>query len=114
MTALRKILPQIIFELSEIPYELLMQLEVTMDNFLDAMKEVEPSAIREVFVEVPDVKWEDVGGLEEIKQALKETVEWPLKYAELFKKTDAKPPKGIILYGKPGTGKTYLAKALAS
>ncbi len=91
-----------------------MQLEVTMDNFLDAMKEVEPSAIREVFVEVPDVKWEDVGGLDEIKQALKETVEWPLKYAELFKKTDTNPPKGIILYGKPGTGKTYLAKALAS
>ncbi|MEI8032329.1 MAG: CDC48 family AAA ATPase [Chlorobiaceae bacterium] len=114
MSALRKILPQINFELSEIPYELLMQLEVSMDNFLDAMKEVEPSAIREVFVEVPDVKWEDVGGLEEIKQALKESVQWPLKYAELFKKTNTKPPKGIILYGKPGTGKTYLAKALAS
>ena len=114
MTALRKILPRINFELSEIPYELLMQLEVTMDNFYDAMKEVEPSAIREVFVEVPDVKWEDIGGLEEIKQALKESVEWPLKYAELFKKTETKPPKGIILYGKPGTGKTYLAKALAS
>ena len=85
MTALRKILPQIDFEMAEIPYELLMSLEVTMDNFLDAMKEVEPSAIREVFVEVPDVKWEDVGGLDEIKEALKETVEWPLKYAPLFK-----------------------------
>ena len=114
MTALRKILPQIDFELAEIPYELLISLEVTMDNFLDAMKEVEPSAIREVFVEVPDVKWNDVGGLEEIKEALKETVEWPLKYAELFRKADTKPPKGIILHGKPGTGKTYLAKALAS
>jgi len=89
-------------------------LEVTMDNFMDAMKEVEPSAIREVFVEVPDVKWEDVGGLDEIKEALMETVEWPLKYADLFKKSDTKPPKGIILHGKPGTGKTYLAKALAS
>ncbi|MFZ4549657.1 MAG: AAA family ATPase, partial [Bacteroidales bacterium] len=77
MTALRKILPQIDFEMSEIPYELLMSLEVSMDNFMDAMKEVEPSAIREVFVEVPDVKWDDVGGLEEIKEALKETVEWP-------------------------------------
>jgi transitional endoplasmic reticulum ATPase len=75
---------------------------------------VEPSAIREVFVEVPDVKWDDVGGLEEIKEALKETVEWPLKYADLFKKADTKPPKGIILHGRPGTGKTYLAKALAS
>jgi len=114
MTALRKILPQIDFEMAEIPYELLMSLEVTMDNFMNAMKEVEPSAIREVFVEVPDVKWEDVGGLEEIKDALKETVEWPLKYADLFKRADTKPPKGIILHGKPGTGKTYLAKALAS
>ena len=114
MTALRKILPQIDFEMAEIPYELLMSLEVTMDNFLDAMKEVEPSAIREVFVEVPDVKWEDVGGLDEIKEALKETVEWPLKYAHLFKMADTRPPKGIILHGKPGTGKTYLAKALAS
>jgi transitional endoplasmic reticulum ATPase len=114
MTALRKILPQIDFEMSEIPYELLMSLEVTMDNFLDAMKEVEPSAIREVFVEVPDVKWNDVGGLDEIKEALMETVEWPLKYADLFKIADTNPPKGIILHGKPGTGKTYLAKALAS
>lgn len=114
MTALRKILPQIDFQMAEIPYEVLMALEVTMENFYDAMKEVEPSAIREVFVEVPDVKWEDVGGLEEIKEALKETVEWPLKYAELFKKADTRPPKGIILHGKPGTGKTYLAKALAS
>jgi len=114
MTALRKILPQIDFEMAEIPYETLMSLEVTMDNFLDAMKEVEPSAIREVFVEVPDVKWDDVGGLNEIKEALMETVEWPLKYAELFKQANTNPPKGIILHGKPGTGKTYLAKALAS
>jgi transitional endoplasmic reticulum ATPase len=114
MTALRKILPKIDFEMAEIPYEILMSLEVTMDNFMDAMKEVEPSAIREVFVEVPDVKWEDVGGLEEIKEALMETVEWPLKYADLFKKFDTKPSKGIILHGRPGTGKTYLAKALAS
>jgi transitional endoplasmic reticulum ATPase len=114
MTALRKILPQIDFAMAEIPYEILMALEVTMDNFTDAMKEVEPSAIREVFVEVPDVKWEDVGGLDEIKEALKETVEWPLQYAELFKKADTRPPKGIILHGKPGTGKPYLAKALAS
>jgi transitional endoplasmic reticulum ATPase len=111
---LRRILPLIDFQMAEIPYELLMSLEVTMDNFLDAMKEVEPSAIREVFVEVPDVKWDDVGGLEEIKDALKETVEWPLKYADLFKAADTKPPKGIILHGRPGTGKTYLAKALAS
>jgi len=114
MTALRKILPMIDYELAEIPYELLMHLEVSMDNFYDAMKEVEPSAIREVFVEVPDVKWEDVGGLDEIKEALKEAVEWPLKYAGLFRKANTNPPKGIILYGQPGTGKTYLAKAVAS
>ena len=114
MTALRKILPQIDYELAEIPYELLMKLEVSMENFYDAMKEVEPSAIREVFVEVPDVKWEDVGGLNEIKDALKEAVEWPLKYAGLFRKANTNPPKGIILYGRPGTGKTYLAKAVAS
>ena len=114
MTTLRKILPNIDYELAEIPYELLMKLEVSMDNFYDAMKEVEPSAIREVFVEVPDVKWEDVGGLSEIKEALKEAVEWPLKYAGLFRKANTNPPKGIILYGQPGTGKTYLAKAVAS
>lgn len=114
MTALRKILPMIDYELAEIPYDLLMKLEVSMDNFFDAMKEVEPSAIREVFVEVPDVKWEDVGGLNEVKDALKEAVEWPLKYAGLFRKANTNPPKGIILYGRPGTGKTYLAKAVAS
>ncbi|MCF8230525.1 MAG: AAA family ATPase, partial [Bacteroidales bacterium] len=114
MTALRKILPKIDYELAEIPYDLLMSLDVTMDNFLDAMKEVEPSAIREVFVEVPDVKWDDVGGLDDVKEALKEAVEWPLKYSALFNKAGTNPPKGIILYGKPGTGKTYLAKAVAS
>lgn len=114
MTALRKILPQIDFEIAEIPYNLLMSLEVNMDDFYEAMKEVEPSAIREVFVEIPDVKWDDVGGLEDIKDALKEAVEWPLKYSELFRKAGTNPPKGIILHGKPGTGKTYLAKALAS
>ncbi len=114
MTALRKILPKIDFELLEIPCGLLKDLEVTMDNFRDAMKEVEPSAIKEVFVEIPDVKWEDVGGHLYIKQALKEAVEWPLKYAGLYTKAGATPPKGIMLHGKPGTGKTYLAKALAN
>ncbi|PKL50062.1 MAG: AAA family ATPase [Planctomycetes bacterium HGW-Planctomycetes-1] len=114
MSALRKILPTIDFELSEIPYEALLKLEVTMDNFLEAMKDIEPSAIREVFVEVPDVKWSDVGGLENIKQELKEAVEWPLKYPDIFKKAGTNPPKGILLYGKPGTGKTLLAKAVAN
>lgn len=114
MSALRKILPNIDFEMDEIPYETLLKLEVTMDDFYDAMKEVEPSAIREVFVEVPDVRWNDVGGLEDIKQELKEAVEWPIKYADVFKTAGTHPPKGILLYGAPGTGKTLLAKAVAS
>jgi transitional endoplasmic reticulum ATPase len=114
MSALRKILPKIDFEMAEIPYETLMKLEVTMDNFREAMKEVEPSAIREVFVEVPDVKWDDVGGLENIKEELKEAVEWPLKYSDVFKKANTNPPKGILLYGVPGTGKTLLGKAIAT
>jgi len=114
MSALRKILPEIDFELSDIPYEALLELEITMDNFLEAMKEIEPSAIREVFVEVPDVKWSDVGGLDNIKQELKEAIEWPLKYPDVFKKAGTNPPKGIMLYGKPGTGKTLLAKAVAN
>ncbi len=114
MSALRKILPKIDFELSDIPYETLLKLEIAMDNFLEAMKEIEPSAIREVFIEVPDVKWTDVGGLENIKQELKEAIEWPLKYPDVFKKAGTNPPKGILLYGKPGTGKTLLAKAVAN
>jgi transitional endoplasmic reticulum ATPase len=114
MCALRKILPTIDFEMADIPYETLLKLEVTMDNFLEAMREVEPSAIREFFVEVPDVKWEDVGGLENIKEELKEAVEWPLQYSDIFKKANTSPPKGILLYGVPGTGKTLLAKAVAS
>jgi transitional endoplasmic reticulum ATPase len=114
MSALRKILPDIDFEMAEIPYEILTNLEVVMDNFHEAMKEVEPSAIREVFVEVPDVKWSDVGGLDGIKEELKEAVEWPLKYSELFKKAGTNPPKGMLLYGIPGTGKTLLAKAVAT
>jgi len=114
MSALRKILPKIDFELADIPYETLMALEVTMDNFAEARKEVEPSAIREVFVEVPNVKWEDVGGLQEIKEDLKEAIEWPLKHSTLFETASTKPPKGILLYGPPGTGKTLLAKAVAN
>ncbi|MBU0999662.1 CDC48 family AAA ATPase [Patescibacteria group bacterium] len=114
MSALRKILPKIDFEMADIPYETLTALEVTMDNFLEAMREVEPSAIREFFVEVPDVKWEDIGGLENIKEELKEAVEWPLKYSDIFKRANTNPPKGIFLYGAPGTGKTLLAKAVAN
>ncbi len=111
MSALRKILPKIDFEVDEIPYETLLKLEVTMDDFLDAMKEVEPSAIREVFVEVPDVRWDDVGGLEDIKQELKEAVEWPIKYADVFKTAGTHPPKGILLHGAAGYGKNLTCKS---
>ncbi|MBU0734992.1 MAG: CDC48 family AAA ATPase [Proteobacteria bacterium] len=114
MTTLRKIFPNIDFELEEIPYEDLMKLQVTMDDFMEALKEVEPSAIREVFTEIPDVKWDDVGGLAEVKRVLMETIEWPLKYGKLFEHANTSPSKGILLYGLPGTGKTLLAKAVAS
>jgi transitional endoplasmic reticulum ATPase len=114
MVALRKILPIIDLEMADIPYDTLMSLEITMDNFYDAMKEVEPSAIREVFVEVPNVTWDDVGGADNIKEELKEAVEWPLKYSDIFTKADTSPSKGIILYGVPGTGKTLMAKAVAN
>jgi transitional endoplasmic reticulum ATPase len=113
MSALRAIMPKIDFEMSDIPYETLLKLEITMDNFLEAMKEIEPSAIREVFVEVPHVTWSDVGGLDGIKQELREAIEWPLKYSQIFEQAGTHPPKGILLYGKPGTGKTLLAKAVA-
>jgi transitional endoplasmic reticulum ATPase len=114
MITLRKIMPKIDFEADNIPYELLLELEVTMDDFLNALKEVEPSAIREVFIEIPDVHWDDIGGLDEIKRVLKESIEWPLKYPELFDHMRTNPPKGILLYGPPGSGKTFLAKAVAS
>jgi transitional endoplasmic reticulum ATPase len=114
MNALRKIMPSIDFQLDEIPYEILLKLEVTADDFSEALKEVEPSAIREVFVEIPNVRWEDIGGLDEVKQKLVEAVEWPLRYPHLFQQANTRPPKGILLSGPPGTGKTLIAKALAS
>jgi transitional endoplasmic reticulum ATPase len=114
MTALRRIMPEIEFAQDVIPYELLMQLEVTRDDIISAVTEIEPSAIREVFIEIPKVRWDDVGGLDEIKERLIEAVTWPLKYSALFKHANVKPPKGILIHGIPGTGKTLLAKALAS
>ncbi|MBI2252907.1 MAG: CDC48 family AAA ATPase [Armatimonadetes bacterium] len=113
MYSLRKIIPQIEFTTNEIPYELLLSLEVTMDDFYQALKEIEPSALREVFVEVPQVKWEDIGGLKEVKQILEETVKWPLEKAKLFEYAQILPSKGILLFGPPGTGKTLMAKAAA-
>lgn len=114
MSAIRQIIPSIDFEQSEIPFEKLLALEVTMDNFREALREVEPSAIREVFVEVPNVRWDDVGGLDAVKQELIEAIEFPLRYKEAFAKLGARGAKGILLYGAPGTGKTMLAKAAAS
>jgi len=114
MICLRRLMPDIDFSLTTIPYEQLAKLEVHMDDFLGALREVEPSAIREVFVEVPDVYWRDVGGLKWVKDRLKEAVEWPLQYAHLFKEAGIKPPKGILLSGPPGCGKTLLAKAIAN
>ncbi|WP_456478047.1 CDC48 family AAA ATPase [Geoglobus ahangari] len=105
---------EIDIEAEEIPAEVLESLKVTMDDFLEALKNIEPSAMREVLVEVPNVKWDDIGGLEKAKQELREAVEWPMKYPELFREVGIKPPKGILLYGPPGTGKTLLAKAVAN
>ncbi|MEM2795878.1 MAG: AAA family ATPase, partial [Candidatus Hadarchaeales archaeon] len=112
--ALRRVLPEINLEEKTIPSEVLAKLVVTKEDFDNALKIVEPSALREVLVEVPNVKWEDIGGLEKVKQELKEAVEWPLKYPEAFRKIGIEPPKGILLYGPPGTGKTLLAKAVAT
>jgi transitional endoplasmic reticulum ATPase len=114
MRALRKVLPEIDLSSESIPAETLKKIIVTMQDFTDVIKEMEPSAMREVFVEVPDVKWEDIGGLADIKQELQEGVEWPLKYQGIFSYADAAPPKGILLYGPPGTGKTLMAKATAN
>ena len=111
--ALRKVLPEIDLTTENIPSEILKKIVVTMDDFLNVIKEIEPSALREVFVEIPDVKWDDIGGLADVKQELQEAVEWPLKYQGLFLYSDATPPKGILMYGPPGTGKTLMAKAAA-
>lgn len=114
MSCLRRIMKDIDFALASIPYEQLSQLEVGADDFISALKGVEPSAIREVFVEVPDVGWQDVGGLAEVKDRLRKAVEWPLQYAAIYRRAGVSPPKGILLAGPPGCGKTLLAKAVAN
>jgi transitional endoplasmic reticulum ATPase len=114
MRALRRVLPDINLSGEGIPVETLRKIIVRMQDFMDVIKEMEPSAMREVFVEVPDIRWDDIGGLSPIKQELQEAVEWPLKYSGIFTYADATPPKGILLYGPPGTGKTLMAKAAAN
>jgi transitional endoplasmic reticulum ATPase len=115
MIVLRRILPDLnLKEDAPIPIEVLEKLTVTQKDFKDALKVVRPSAMREVLVEIPTVKWEDIGGMEPVKQELIEAVEWPLKNPKAFSRLGVKPPRGILLYGAPGTGKTMLAKAVAS
>jgi len=114
MRVVRRLIPEINQSDEEIPEETLKKIIVTNDDFKEALKEIQPSALREVLVQIPDVKWDDIGGLEDAKQELKEAVEWPLKYPDKFKKFHVDPPKGVLLYGPPGTGKTLLAKAVAS
>jgi transitional endoplasmic reticulum ATPase len=114
MSALREFWPGIDLNRDHLPYELFRQLEIKMDHFMQALAEIEPSAIREVFIENPNVSWDRIGGLRETKQLLQEAIEWPLKYESLYKRAQLVPPKGILLHGRPGTGKTMLAKAMAT
>ncbi|MEM2956355.1 MAG: CDC48 family AAA ATPase [Candidatus Pacearchaeota archaeon] len=115
MARLRKVIPEMkIKEDEPIPEEILNKLYITDKDFRSALAVVQPSAMREVYVESPNVKWSDIGGLEEVKKDLKEAVEWPLVHPEAFKNMGIKPPKGVLLYGPPGTGKTLLAKAVAT
>ena len=114
MRSLRRILPEINLEQPKIPAEILNKIKVTRQDFEEALRDVQPSAMREVLVQKPNVNWEDVGGLQEVKEELEEAIEWPLKHADLFAQADVQPPKGILLYGPPGTGKTMIAKAVAT
>ncbi len=114
MKALRRYLPEIDLDEEQIPPEVLEKMAVIMPDFRMAIKEIEPSALREIYLEVPEVSWEEVGGLEEIKDRLKESIEWPLTKPEMFEHFGINPPRGIVLFGAPGTGKTLLAKAIAN
>jgi len=114
MKALKKYLPELKKYEEKVPTEVLEKIEVTMHDFLEAYRKIEPSAMREVMIQRPKTRWSDIGGLEKVKKQLREAIEWPLKRPELFKKAGIKPPKGILLYGPPGCGKTLLAKAVAN
>ncbi|WP_435154595.1 CDC48 family AAA ATPase [Haladaptatus sp. DFWS20] len=114
MNALRRVRPELDLDSDEIPADVLESLKVTEGDFKEALKGIEPSALREVFVEVPDVSWQDVGGLEDTKERLRETIQWPLDYPEVFQSLDMQAAKGVLMYGPPGTGKTLMAKAVAN
>ncbi len=114
MKALRRYLPEIDLDEEDIPTEVLEKMEVKMIDFREAIKDIEPSALREIYVEIPEVSWDQVGGLQEIKDRLKESIEWPLTQPELFAHFGVKPPRGVLLFGAPGTGKTLIAKAIAN
>ncbi len=114
MSALRTILPKINWQEETVPPDILQEIEVKQADFDNALNMVEPSALREVFVEKPDVKWTEIGGLDNAIQELREAIEWPLIYPEVFEEAGVEPPKGILLFGPPGTGKTLLAKAVAT
>jgi transitional endoplasmic reticulum ATPase len=114
MNALRRVRPQLDLDQEEIPADVLESIEVTEPDVREALKGITPSALREVFVEVPDVTWADVGGLEDTKERMRETIQWPLEYPEVFETLDMQAAKGVLLYGPPGTGKTLLAKAIAN
>lgn len=114
MKSLRRYLPEINLEEENIPPAVLEKMNVCMEDFLNAYKEVTPTAMREVYIETPSIKWDEIGGLEGVKQELIEAVEWPLKNPEVFSRLGIKPPRGILLYGPPGCGKTMLAKAVAT
>ncbi len=113
MRSLRRILPEIDLDEDKISTEILQKIVITSEDFRDALKEVRPSALREVQVQIPNVSWDDVGGLDDLKEELREAVEWPIKHKEAFEYVDVETPKGILLHGPPGTGKTLIAKALA-
>tara|TARA_B100000676_G_scaffold307449_1_gene365944 strand:+ start:5637 stop:7763 length:2127 start_codon:yes stop_codon:yes gene_type:complete len=114
MKALRRYLPEIDLDEEQIPPEVLEKMEVRMSDFRQAIKEIEPSALREIYLEVPEVSWEQVGGLDEVKERLKESIEWPLTKPDVFDHFGINPPRGIVLFGAPGTGKTLIAKAIAN
>jgi transitional endoplasmic reticulum ATPase len=114
MIALRRVLPHIDYQRGYIPYETLVALNITMADFQAALREVEPSTTREVYVEVSETSWDDIGGLEQAKETLTEAVEWPLRFPEVYANAKVEPPRGVLLSGPPGSGKTLIARALAN